>query len=108
MAARELKIEYRSISKLKPYAKNARTHSQAQIEMISRSIREFGWTKPIIVDEKGMVLAGHGALEAAKLLGLGSVPVIVRSGLKAAQKRAYILADNKIPMAAGEYRALDW
>ena len=91
-----LAVEYRAIESLTPYARNARTHTDAQVDQIAASIREFGWTKPLIVDERGCVLAGHGALAAAKRLGLERVPVIQRVGLSEEQKRAYLIADNKL------------
>lgn len=99
--AGELKIEYFPIEKLKPYERNARTHGKDQVGKIVASIKTFGWTKPIIVDEKHMVLAGHGALAAAKMMNLVRVPVIVRKGLTRTQKRAYIVADNKIAEESG-------
>ncbi len=91
---------------LKPYANNARTHSQAQIEQIARSIEEFGWTNPILVDDALGVIAGHGRLAAAKHLGLDTVPVLALRHLSPAQKRAYVLADNKLAERAGWDREL--
>jgi ParB-like chromosome segregation protein Spo0J len=90
----------RKIAELKPYEKNARKHSQAQLEQIKNSIKEFGFTAPVLIDENNMVLAGHGRLEGAKLAGLKEVPVRVIEGLSEQQKRAYILADNKIALNA--------
>jgi hypothetical protein len=89
------------VKKLAPYAKNARTHSEAQVALIARSIKEFGFTVPVLVDPKGGIIAGHGRVLAAKSLGLAEVPVMVASGWTAAQKRAYVLADNKIAADAG-------
>src|SRR6056297_3107275 len=86
---------------LKPYARNPRTHSKDQIRQIADSIRTFGWTNPVLIDEAGGVLAGHGRIEAAKLLGLDEVPVIRLDHMSAAEKRAYILADNKLAENAG-------
>lgn len=83
------------------YENNARTHSPAQIEQIAASIREFGWTVPIIADENYGVVAGHGRIEAAKLLGMDKVEVIRKSGWTEDQKRAYVIADNKLALNAG-------
>jgi ParB-like nuclease domain len=89
------------IARLMPYANNARTHTPAQITKIAASIREFGWTNPVLVDSKRRIIAGHGRVLAAKKLGLGAVPVIELSHLSDAQRRAYVIADNKIAEAAG-------
>lgn len=97
----DLKIEYRLIDKVIPNKTNVRTHDAEQVAKIRASIENFGWTKPIIVDEKGVVLAGHGALQAARQLELPRVPVIVRAGLTRSQKRAYMLADNKLGDESG-------
>jgi DNA modification methylase len=97
----DLLIEHRPIERLIPYARNARTHSPAQVAQIAASIREFGWTNPVLVDGQDGVIAGHGRLLAARQLGLSSVPVIELSGLTEAQKRAYVLADNKLALNAG-------
>lgn len=89
------------IERLVPYARNARTHSDAQIAQIASSIREWGWTTPILVDEDGTVLAGHGRLAAARQLQMHDVPVIIASGWSDAKRRAYILADNKLALNSG-------
>lgn len=89
------------LSTLLPYGKNARTHSEDQIAQITDSIREFGWTNPVLVDAEGGIIAGHARVEAAKRLGLADVPCIVLDGLSEAQKRAYVLADNKLALNAG-------
>lgn len=89
------------IERLIPYARNARTHSDAQIAQIAASIREWGWTTPILVDEDGTVLAGHGRLAAARQLQMHDVPVIIASGWSDAKRRAYILADNKLALNSG-------
>ena len=89
-----------------PYARNARTHSDQQVAQIAASIRAFGWTNPILVDGESGVIAGHGRLLAAHKLGLESVPVIELSGLSEADKRAYVLADNKLALNAGWDEAL--
>src|SRR5438034_6863308 len=85
-----------SLRKLRPSKRNPRTHSRKQTCQIANSIRRFGWTYPILVDENCVILAGHGRYEAALLLGLRQVPVIVVAGLSEAEKRALALADNKI------------
>ncbi len=96
-----LNIEYRPVDSLVPYVNNARTHSDEQVAQIAASIREFGWTNPILVDGERGLIAGHGRLKAARVLGLTQVPVIELSHLSAAQKRAYILADNRLAENAG-------
>ncbi len=92
----DIKIEYRSVEALIPYARNARTHTDEQVTKVAASIREFGWTNPILVDGKNGIVAGHCRLLAAKKLGLTRVPVIELAYLTEAQKRAYILADNQL------------
>lgn len=94
-------IKFWATSKLIPYEKNARTHSEEQVSQIAASILEFGFTNPVLVDSKCGVIAGHGRLMAAKQLGLKEVPVIVLDHLNEKQKRAYILADNKLALNAG-------
>jgi DNA modification methylase len=89
------------VADLVPYARNARTHSDAQVARIAASIREFGFTNPILVDGARGVIAGHGRLMAARKLGLPEVPVIELAHLSEAQKRAYILADNRLALDAG-------
>jgi hypothetical protein len=96
-----LAIEYRAIGDLIPYAKNARTHDDAHVAQIAASIRAFGWTNPILVDGGNGVIAGHGRLLAARKLGMETVPVIELDGLSETEKRAYIIADNKIALNAG-------
>lgn len=96
-----LKIVYRNAEALKPYAGNARTHSAEQVAQIARSIEEFGWTNPILVDGDGGVIAGHGRLMAAKEMGIEKVPTITVAGLTDAQKRALVIADNKLALNAG-------
>jgi len=95
------RIELWPIEKLRPYERNPRTHSEAQVDQIAASMVEFGWTNPVLVDEQGGILAGHGRLLAARKLGLAEVPVIRFEHLSEAQKRAYILADNQIALQAG-------
>jgi DNA modification methylase len=94
-------VEARAVTSLLPYAGNARTHNAEQVAQIAASILEFGFVAPILVDERGEVIAGHGRLLAAKSLGLDTVPTIVRAGLTEAQKAAYRLADNRIALNAG-------
>lgn len=96
-----LTVEYRDPAELKPYDRNARTHSSAQIEMIARSIKEYGFTNPILLAEDGTIIAGHGRLVAAKRLELLEVPTITLTGLSEAQRRALVLADNRIALDAG-------
>lgn len=94
-------VEHWDIHRLIPYAKNSRTHSDEQIAQIAASIKEWGWTTPILVDETGGVIAGHGRLAAATRLHMLKVPVVVASGWSEAQKRAYVIADNKLALNAG-------
>ena len=94
-------IELWLIDKLIPWARNPRTHSEAQIAQIAASIAEFGFNNPILVDTKAGIIAGHGRLLAARKLGLTEVPVIVLDHLSESQKRAYIIADNQLAMNAG-------
>ena len=96
-----LTIEQRPVESLIPYARNARTHSDAQVAEIAASIRAFGWTNPILVDGENGIIAGHGRLLAARKLKLQAVPVIELSGLTEAEKRAYVLADNRLALNAG-------
>ena len=96
-----IKINERPVAALIPFARNSRTHSEAQVAQIAASIREFGFTNPILIDEQDGIIAGHGRIEAARKLGLTVVPCIVLSGLTEAQKRAYVIADNKLALNAG-------
>jgi DNA modification methylase len=91
----------RDISALRPYARNARTHSKKQIKQIARSIERFGFTNPVLVSDEGEIIAGHGRVEAAKLIGWKQVPTIALSHLSEAERRAYVLADNKLALNAG-------
>ena len=95
------RLEMWPVERLVPYEKNARTHSAEQLAQLRASIREFGFTAPILVGGKDGILAGHGRLEAAKQLGLTEVPVVVLDHLTAEQRRAYVLADNKLALNAG-------
>ena len=96
-----MKIEYASVHELRPYANNARTHSKRQIRQIANSIKKFGFCNPVLIDEAKQIIAGHGRIEAAKLLGIDAVPICRLSHLSEADKRAYILADNKLAEKAG-------
>lgn len=99
-------IERRAVADLVPYARNARTHSPEQVGQIAASMREFGWTYPVLVDEEDGIIAGHGRVLAAQKLKLLEVPVIVARGWSDAKKRAYVLADNKLSENAGWDAAL--
>lgn len=96
-----LSIVYRRAADLRPYEKNSRTHSAEQVDQIAASIREFGWTNPILVDENDLIIAGHGRLLAAAKVEMAEVPVIVLAGLTPAQRRALTVADNKLALNAG-------
>ncbi|MBF0563107.1 MAG: site-specific DNA-methyltransferase, partial [Alphaproteobacteria bacterium] len=98
---RDLAVEYRSLDSLVAYARNARTHSDAQVAEIAGSIREFGFTNPVLVGEDGTLIAGHGRVLAARKLGMAEVPTIVLTGLSETQRRALVLADNRIAINAG-------
>ena len=95
------KVEKWAIDKLIPYARNARTHSDEQVAQIAASIKEWGWTTPVLVDEQGGIIAGHGRTLAAQKLKMAEVPVMVAKGWSDAKKRAYVLADNKLALNAG-------
>lgn len=97
----ELKIEYINIGELKGYERNSRTHSEEQIQQIKDSILAFGFTNPLLIDEQNMIIAGHGRIEAGKHLGMEQMPCIVMKGLDENQKRALVIADNKIAQNAG-------
>jgi hypothetical protein len=96
MSFSKRRIKMVSIDELKPYERNARTHSDDQIDQIAASLREFGWTNPVLIDGSGGIIAGHARVQAAKQLGFAHVPCIELAGLSEAQKRAYIIADNKL------------
>ena len=89
------------ISKLKPYENNARTHSEKQVEKIAKSIEEFGFINPVLIDSDYGIIAGHGRVEGAKKLGMNEVPCLFIEDLTEEQKRAYIIADNKLALDAG-------
>ena len=95
------KIERRLVKDLIPYARNSRTHSDSQVAQIAASIKEWGWTMPILIDEAGGIIAGHGRVLAARSLGHKDLPVVVASGWSETKKRAYVIADNKLALNAG-------
>lgn len=95
------KVERRTVASLVPYARNSRTHSAEQVGQIAASIKEWGWTVPILIDETGGIIAGHGRVLAAQKLGIADVPCMVATGWTDAQRKAYIIADNKLAMNAG-------
>ncbi len=94
-------IVERNIASLKPYVRNARTHSKKQLEQIAASIRRFGFTNPVLISDDNEIIAGHGRVEAAKRIGIERVPTIALAHLSAAERRAYVLADNKLALNAG-------
>lgn len=95
------KIETRLVADLIPYAANSRTHSDAQVAQIAASIKEFGWTNPILIDDDNTIIAGHGRLLAARKLGMEEVPAIILDHLSKAQQRALVIADNQLALNAG-------
>jgi ParB-like chromosome segregation protein Spo0J len=95
------KVVLRKLDTVRPNDVNPRTHTLAQIEQVAASIRQWGWTFPILIDDTGMIIAGHCRLEAAKLLDLAHVPAMIAKGWTAEQKRAYVIADNKLALNAG-------
>lgn len=97
----KLKIQYKPIQDLIPYARNSRTHNDAQVAQIAASIKEFGWTNPVLLDGENGIIAGHGRVMAAQKLGETEVPTIELSHMDENQKRAYIIADNKLALNAG-------
>ena len=96
----DLTVEYRAPAELIPYARNARTHSAEQVAQIAASMREFGFTNPVLLDEQGTIIAGHGRLAAAQKLALDRIPTITLRGLTDTQRRALILADNRLAETA--------
>lgn len=100
MTEQKIVIRYLKRSKIKLYERNAMSHSEDQVSQLAASITAFGWTNPVLIDECGEVIAGHGRLAAAELLNIDDIPAITVSGLSDEQKRAYRLADNKLPANA--------
>ena len=96
-----LQIEHRAVEDLIPYARNPRTHTPEQVAQIAASIVEFGWTNPILIGADNVIIAGHARLEAARKLGLSEVPVIILDHLTPAQRRALVIADNRLALNAG-------
>ena len=96
-----LKINYRKSGDLIPYVNNSRTHSEQQVQQVASSIKEFGFTNPILIDEDSGIIAGHGRLMAAQKLGLDEVPTITLEGLTESQRKAYVIADNKLALNSG-------
>jgi site-specific DNA-methyltransferase (adenine-specific) len=95
------KVQNMPVERLIPYARNSRTHSDSQVAQIAASIKEWGWTTPVLIDEGGQIIAGHGRIMAARKLGMAEVPVIIAEGWTDAQKKAYVIADNKLALNAG-------
>jgi len=96
-----LTIDYRKTGELIPYINNSRTHSEQQVQQVAASIKEFGFTNPILIDEDSGIIAGHGRLQAAQMMGMDEVPTITLEGLTEAQRKAYVIADNKLALNSG-------
>lgn len=94
-------IVERQITELRPYPRNARKHSPKQVKQIATSIERFGFTNPVLISDESEIMAGHGRVEAARLLGLATVPTIALAHLTEEERRAYVLADNKLALNAG-------
>lgn len=101
MTEQKIKIRYFKRANLKRYDRNVMIHSDNQVKQIAASIQKFGWTNPVLIDEFGEIIAGHGRLAAAEILNIDDIPTITLSGLSEDEKRAYRLADNKLPLGAG-------
>lgn len=99
--ASQIRIVYRPVSALVPYVRNSRTHSDEQVGQIIESIRQFGWTNPLIIDGANGLIAGEGRLKAAIRMGLEEVPCIEKGDMSELQRRAYVIADNKLALNAG-------
>jgi ParB-like chromosome segregation protein Spo0J len=95
------KIEHWAIEKLIPHARNARTHSDKQVAQLAASLKEYGFTVPVLVDESGTLIAGHGRVLAARKLGWAEIPVVIAVNWSDAKKRAYMIADNRLALNAG-------
>ncbi len=107
MPIRDLNVRFRSLDALKPRATNLRTHSKKQIRQIADSIERFGFNNPALIDRAGGIVAGHGRVEAVKLIGLENVPTIRLEDLTEAEVRAYVIADNRLAELAGRDRERD-
>lgn len=103
----ELNIVYKNIKELKPYKKNAKKHSKEQVEQIANSIKEFGFTQPVIIDKNNCVVAGHGRILGAKKAGLKQVPTVTLEELTEEQIKAYRLVDNKLNESEWDFSLLD-
>lgn len=103
----ELNIVYRNIKELKPYKKNAKKHPKEQVERIANSIKEFGFTQPVIIDKNNCVVAGHGRILGAKKAGLTQVPTVMLESLTEEQIKAYRLVDNKLNESDWDFSLLD-
>lgn len=101
MMSKHYEHSIKKVSDLIPYVNNSRTHSDEQVNQVASSIKEFGFTSPVLIDEQGGLIAGHGRVMAAKKLKLDEVPCITLAGLTEAQKKAYVIADNQLPLNAG-------
>lgn len=101
MTTAQTHIEERAIAELKPFGRNARTHSRRQVRQIADSIRRFGFTNPVLIGKDDEIIAGHGRVMAAKELGLERVPTVKLAHMTAEERRAYVLADNKLALNAG-------
>lgn len=101
------RLEVTPVARLALYPRNARTHSRKQIRQIAESIRRFGFTNPVLIDDANQIIAGHGRVEAAKLIGLADVPTLKLSHLSEVEKRAYILADNRLAEKAAARSCCD-
>ena len=97
----DLAIEYARVDKLVPYGRNARTHSKQQVSQIAESIKAFGFTNPVLIDRHNTIIAGHGRVAAARLLGMDRVPTIRLEGLSEDEIRSYVIADNRLAEKAG-------
>jgi ParB-like chromosome segregation protein Spo0J len=106
LSVKTLSISYQAVSALKPRATNPRTHSKKQITQIANAIRRFGFTNPVLVDDANGIIAGHGRVEGAKVVGLDQVPTVRLSDMSEAEIRAYVIADNRLAENAGWDRVL--
>src|SRR3978361_572178 len=101
MTMKSLDVTYQAPGELKPRARNPRTHSKKQLKQLAESIKEFGFVNPVLVDAQNRIIAGHGRVEAAKLIGMSEVPTLRVDHLSETQIRAYVIADNKLALNAG-------
>ncbi|CAA9236448.1 MAG: prophage LambdaMc01, DNA methyltransferase, partial [uncultured Chloroflexia bacterium] len=101
MTHSQFDLEYCLVTRLKPYDRNARTHSKKQVRQIADSIKRFGFTNPVLISDANEIIAGHGRVAAARLLGIEEVPTLRLSHLSEEERRAYVIADNKLALNAG-------